>query len=1036
MRLLAIAFLLVSLCAASAGAGVEVVSLGEAQSYVVEYDAAEQPVRRYQGLQLPTDVTPLDDGDLLVVDRYAHRVVYLRADGIVAWSEPIAGVPQRARPLGGGGLLVTGIDEVVAVAADRRVLWRLAVPGVVAAAPRPNGNVMIAANDHQGWLREMTTAGEVVWESKPRGYRNERGVWVDEDPRAFFVAIASVDVAADGRVLTADFERHQIRVYSPSLELLETIPGIRHMTDTRFGAGGEIVAASPEDHQVLIVTPGGERRLLDVDQLPMSAALAPGGRLFVGFQWRPENAALAASEARARPRPALPWYQRTRPVALLALLVALASALALRPPSRFALRAASAAGSRPAAAPQPLAPATGRASTLAFWLLTTAAAAALGGGVWLAWQGIVDIDSHGFTADAWRFAAGSMTAGLALRLLNRQAGTAAQLTSFVPASWPGLVPPGGDKRTFLGLGLALAALALCTGVVLRAPAYEAMAIGAWLAAQVWILCAAAPPRAATERASLATLTLLAAVLALAVGLRFWQIGSFPDFVHHDHSIYGNEILRCGRGDCQPFFSRAYSVGRPWFLPALVAIDLFGEQYWILRLTAALSGVFLTLGAYLLGKELFNIRVGVITAFLVCVNQVLLLFSRQPYVIDPAAPFVLALFGVAAGLRRGSRFHWCLAGVLGGWALLGYHASVTYLAVAAAALAYLALFHPRHLWRQRGGLAWLLAGGLVVYLPMFAGAPADTSVADRAGSIIVFFNPDGSIRWDPELWERQVGRSFGVLLRGYPGDAWGVSANRSICLPYAACLFGIGLGYLLTVWRTPATFLLLVWGLLCIFLGSAILPGAPTPYHFLAAVVPVMLAAAVALDRALALTDGWPALLRAVPLAAAGMLLAVIGAGHLQAAWSAVERPPDHADGSPRYRAEAIILAARHIGEHPDYRYYLVRSRTDLSVLSPPFRFFGDRSDLSDISTPVEDVLPIPPVEPARGAAFLVLPSRQRDGAAILARYPDAEVRLLHDAWGNTLHVYVVGADDVRRAHAAAPPAAADPEGAIDGGARR
>jgi hypothetical protein len=1014
----AVSLLLLATRATVAVGEIPTVQLGAGKSFVIEYNENLEPVRKYAGLQLPSDITPLADGSLLLVDRRAHRIVQLDPAGRVVWSDSIVAVPQRVRPLPGGGLLVTGVDDVVATDAARKVVWRLSIGGLKVAVPLRNGNFLTATNDRNGWLREVTRQGKVVWQSKPLGHTDEAGVWIDEDPHEFFLAVWSLDVAADGRILAADFERNEIRVLSRDYRVLRTIRGFRHMEDTRFGPNGEIVAVSPEDYRVLIVSPDGDQKSFATDWSPVCANWSADGRLFVGFEWRPEHSALYATEERRRQRPPVPWSRRPFPVSLLAVLLALSTGIGLRWP-QISGRVGMLGPPRPDPPHHDREADMRRERTSAGRLAGVGACLALlAAGGWLAWQGIVAIEATGFTADAWHFGLGCLLGGVALRLLNVLAASSSSLTSFYPAAWPGSVKRPDRPRTAIVLALGLASLAVCIGVLLRSPADEAVAVGAWLAAQLWLLFAAFPAirAASSERAPRVTLVLLGIILLVSIGTRFWQIGYYPDYVHHDHSMFGYEIVRSFRGDWQPFFSRIYSVGRPWFIPVLAGFELFGQDYWLLRLTPAVSGVVLTGGAYLLGKALFNSRVGVVAAFLICVNQLLLLYSRQPYVLDPAAPFVLSLYCAATGLRRGCRFHWCAAGVLSGWALLGYYASVTYVPVGAAILAYLVLFYPKTMWRQRTGIVWFLAGGVFVYLPMLAATLSDSIIVERANSLIVFLNPDGSIRWDAALWAQQVGRSFGAILRAYGGDmAWGVSARESMCMRYGACLFGMGLVYLLTVWRTPAAFLLLVWGSFCIFFGSAMLPGAPTSYHFLAAVVPVMLASAVTVDRGLALTDRWPRA-RVIPLASAAGLLSVIGYTHLGAVWKTVQRPADHADGSPRYDAQAPMIAARYVAENPDHRYYLVRTRVDQSSASAGFKFFVANSDISDITTDLRGALPVPPVEPASGASFLVLPSRAADAEIILEFYPNAARHVLHTAMGGDVLIYTVAAEEVREVY--------------------
>jgi hypothetical protein len=376
-----------------------------------------------------------------------------------------------------------------------------------------------------------------------------------------------------------------------------------------------------------------------------------------------------------------------------------------------------------------------------------------------------------------------------------------------------------------------------------------------------------------------------------------------------------------------------------------------------------------------------------------------------------------MYCAAVGLQRGSRFHWCVAGVLTGWSLLGYHAAVTYIPVLGGFLVYLACFHWRSVWRSRTGLLWFAVGAASVYLPMLAQS-VESTVALRAQDTVVLLGPDGSIRWDAELWTNQLVRSFGYIFRYYPDYAWGVSAGQSICMRYGSCLFGMGLVYLVLRFWAPASFVLLLMIVTCIFAGSAMLQTPPTPYHFLAAVVAIMLVSAVALDRALAPLDRWShPVCRLVPLLSATALLAAIGTSQVGAAWQGVRRLPSKS-GRPVFRADEAVIAARFVQQHPNYRHYLVRAREDASSTSPIFKFFASDSDVSDLTGRLEEVLPVPPVEPAVGASFIVLPRREADRDVLKSFYPNAreeEVQFGHHEV-QSVWTYLVDAASVREAH--------------------
>jgi hypothetical protein len=244
--------------------------------------------------------------------------------------------------------------------------------------------------------------------------------------------------------------------------------------------------------------------------------------------------------------------------------------------------------------------------------------------------------------------------------------------------------------------------------------------------------------------------------------------------------------------------------------------------------------------------------------------------------------------------------------------------------------------------------------------------------------------------------------------------WGVGTGSAICLGIEACLFGVGVAYLLLWWRSPAGFTALGTIAITIFLGSAVLISPPTHYHFLGGIVMMTFVSAVACDRLLALADRWPRPWRWLPAAAMAALVLTICHAHLHDSWKWTQRPPPAPDGGVVYRAHPTHLIARHIRSRPEWRYYMVRTPSDFTIADPLLRFAGADSDLSDFSTDLDELLPVPPVEPAAGVAFIVLQSRSADRARIAAAYPTARVEALYARFvPEPVWIYSVPAAEVR-----------------------
>jgi hypothetical protein len=317
---------------------------------------------------------------------------------------------------------------------------------------------------------------------------------------------------------------------------------------------------------------------------------------------------------------------------------------------------------------------------------------------------------------------------------------------------------------------------------------------------------------------------------------------------------------------------------------------------------------------------------------------------------------------------------------------------------------------------------MLLGGAVVYLPMVPHMASSGNLTARLHEQTSVLNPDGSIQRDPAFWRNQLRQSFGVILHYGENSPWTLRVGKPVAIGPETVLFGIGLMYLLVSGSWAPALVLLPWIGFGFFFGNGLFRDPRVLYHCLAAIPAVLLVSAVAVDRFLALTDRWkPRLLRALPIALVLLLLASIGVRHFRAVWKVVARPASpNANGHPALRADLRSIVPRYIREHPDYRYYLVRTSTGLSCAEPSFIFFADDSDISDVTGPLEEVLPVPPTERPRGVAFIVLPERSREAGFIRTVYPRARtVELFSTELPDSVRIYFVDSDSVRRAFEAA-----------------
>jgi 4-amino-4-deoxy-L-arabinose transferase-like glycosyltransferase len=125
-----------------------------------------------------------------------------------------------------------------------------------------------------------------------------------------------------------------------------------------------------------------------------------------------------------------------------------------------------------------------------------------------------------------------------------------------------------------------------------------------------------------------TFFLLLVILILAGFFRLWQLSSIPPGLYPDEAINGNDALKTLENNQFKVFYPENN-GREGLFIWLIAFSfkLFGPSAWSLRLTSAILGILTVLGLYLLAKELFNRKIGLLAAFFLAVSFWHVNFSR-------------------------------------------------------------------------------------------------------------------------------------------------------------------------------------------------------------------------------------------------------------------------------------------------------------------------------------------------------------------------------------------------------------------------
>lgn len=289
---------------------------------------------------------------------------------------------------------------------------------------------------------------------------------------------------------------------------------------------------------------------------------------------------------------------------------------------------------------------------------------------------------------------------------------------------------------------------------------------------------------------------LAAITLIAAMLRLWQLDQMPPGLFHDEAFNGLDVLRVLAGWRPIYFPGNYGREPLYLYLVAVSVAVLGRTPGAIRIVSALLGTLTVPAAYLAARELFNRRIGLLTAAITAMTLWHVALSRVGFrAISLPLISALAIWQGALAWRTNRVHHWILAGALLGLTLY------TYLAARFIPIA-LGLFAAWYLIivrieietrdRDRSRRVWIgLLVALVVTVPL--GVYALDHVDEmflRAGQVSVF-NPQIS-GGDP--WRLLAQQTFDTVTM----FVWRGDANprhnvpgRAVFDPVMAMIFVLG-----------------------------------------------------------------------------------------------------------------------------------------------------------------------------------------------------------------------------------------------------
>ena len=343
---------------------------------------------------------------------------------------------------------------------------------------------------------------------------------------------------------------------------------------------------------------------------------------------------------------------------------------------------------------------------------------------------------------------------------------------------------------------------------------------------------------------------LVAILLVATALRVIGLDNFPTLagatppgLEHDevaHWLINRDILA---GEHAIYFTEAYGHEALYHYAQAFFGAAVGDHALALRLPSAYLGVLLVAVGYALGRRLFGVRVGLLSAAFLAVLFWPVFYSRLA-LRAIALPVVAGVSAMAwwrafagergrggvpnplpsplpqgEGVRSPAPLLLLASGALAGLSLHTYMAGRAVPIFYALYCLYLALFHrPVFRWHWRGIVLFWLALAAVA-LPLMAFLLLNPGAEARIGEV------DAPLRallaGDPRPVLSNAARIIaGFGLRGDPLWRQGI-AGRPVFDPVLAMLFYAGVALCLWRWRQPRHAFVLLW------LGAAIIPSLVT-----------------------------------------------------------------------------------------------------------------------------------------------------------------------------------------------------------------
>ncbi len=582
--------------------------------------------------------------------------------------------------------------------------------------------------------------------------------------------------------------------------------------------------------------------------------------------------------------------------------------------------------------------------------------------------------------------------------------TLRQVEPTTPRFTPALVAPApaaAPKLTwwFMSLGLSLLAVVGALNPAHKSPLEGGLLVVAWLASLALfsgsVLQIAGwrwPTRAAIQnwwRTRWQECLLLIALGGLALAIRAINLEWVPYSFVNDEGEVGWGALRLLRSEYTNLFEVGWA-SQPLltFAPSALAITVWGQTAFAIRMVSALQGALTVVLVYLIGREWFDRATGLLAAGFLLAFPLHVHFSRLGVnnVVDGLSSTAI-LWLVYRAMRRGTLTTYLWAGLVTGLALYVYLGSRLAIGLAFGVLGYLAFYHRPFLRTHLRALLVFSGAASLVAAPMaaFFWRQPDHFFA-RLNSEGIFNNgwllrvAANTGRSYLDLLSEQFSRSSLVYV-ARPATSGFFSSPAPYLTFLMAIVFVLGLAYTLGRLREPRYLTLGVWFGSVVILGSTLTVSPPSSQRLLMSAPALALIVALGLRKLALVLEHTQLLSPRMGLGLCGFAVLLANVQGLVFYFGQYQQGQYFANPGNELTYESREHTSQ-LGS--DYRMYVL-GEPSVYVAFASFSYFAPDLPREDFNTVTPEALAAVPRD--RGAFFLAVPSRRADLEWVAAQLP-------------------------------------------------